>query len=73
MGKLTPARQRVLEELLTAKPVKEIAATLGIAEKTVKVHSQHVFKMLGVRTRLQLLVQHHANEVAALKAKIIPF
>ena len=34
---------------------KEIAAELGIAEKTIKVHRGHVMEKLGVQSSGQLL------------------
>lgn len=51
--KLLSERQReVLHELAAGKSNKEIARRLGIAEGTVKVHVNAVFRTLGVRNRV---------------------
>ena len=51
--KLLSGRQReVLHELAAGKSNKEIARRLGIAEGTVKVHVNAVFRTLGVRNRV---------------------
>jgi FixJ family two-component response regulator len=38
---------------------KEIAETLGIAEKTVKDHLWREFKKIGVKTRTEYLIKVH--------------
>jgi len=44
---------------------KEIAATLGITERTVKAHMGAVFEKLGVRDRLQLVLSLSTQGSAA--------
>ncbi|MBM3949280.1 MAG: helix-turn-helix transcriptional regulator [SAR202 cluster bacterium] len=41
---------------------REVAESLGISVKTVKVHVQHILRKLGAKSRLQ----------AALKAQALP-
>ncbi len=40
---------------------KEIAAQLGISEKTVKAHLSHIFSKLKISRRLQLLLHQIAK------------
>jgi NarL family two-component system response regulator LiaR len=53
---LTQREQEVLEALAQGMSNKEIAAALGIAEKTVKVHVSHILGKLGVYDRTQALL-----------------
>jgi NarL family two-component system response regulator LiaR len=53
---LTPREQEVLEALAQGMSNKEIAAALGIAEKTVKVHISHILAKLGVYDRTQAVL-----------------
>jgi two-component system, NarL family, response regulator LiaR len=53
---LTQREQDVLEALAQGMSNKEIAAELGIAEKTVKVHISHILGKLGVYDRTQALL-----------------
>lgn len=58
-GRSEPLTQRekdVLEALAQGMSNKEIAAELGIAEKTVKVHISHILGKLGVYDRTQALL-----------------
>jgi len=52
---LTPREVDVLCYVLGGQLNKEIAAELGIAEKTIKVHRGHVMEKLGVQSSGQLL------------------
>lgn len=74
---LPPPRAEPLEGLLSAREAqvaeavasglsnKEVAAKLGITERTVKAHLGAAFEKLGVRDRLQLVVRlsRHARTV----------
>lgn len=66
---LAPVEDPALASLLSARELevaraaasgatnREIAATLGITERTVKAHMGAVFEKLGVRDRLQLVLR----------------
>lgn len=50
-GGLTDREVEVLRKLAMAYPNREIAARLGISEKTVRNHLEHIYSKLGVSTR----------------------
>jgi len=50
---LTTREQAVLREVANGRTNREIARTLGIAEKTVGVHVSHILAKLGCKTRTQ--------------------
>jgi FixJ family two-component response regulator len=52
---LTPREFQVFREVVTGKLNKQIAAGLGIAEKTVKIHRQRVMQKTGVRSVAELV------------------
>ena len=68
---LTPREREILPYLVSGKLNKQIAADLGVVEKTVKVHRMHVMHKLGVQ-RLADLVRFaerlHIEPVAAATA-----
>jgi FixJ family two-component response regulator len=53
-SQLTPREREVLGELLQGKRNKQIAADLGAAEKTIKVHRARVLQKMGVRSIAEL-------------------
>jgi len=53
IGTLTEREQEVLKMVGLGLPNKVIGATLYISEKTVKTHTNHIFRKLGVRNRTQ--------------------
>lgn len=55
--RLTPREREVLEHVLGGYLNKQTASRLGIAEKTVKVHRQHVMEKMDVRSVAQLARQ----------------
>jgi len=55
-GHLTLREQEVLEQMALGSSNKEIAAALGIAEKTVKVHVSHILAKLDVYDRTQAIL-----------------
>jgi len=50
---LTPRQMEVLRWLIQGKPNKVIARELGVAESTIKVHCQALFRALGATTRTE--------------------
>jgi len=56
MAQLSPRERDILRGIARGASNKEIAAELGIAETTVKIHVQHVLRKLGVSTRVQAAV-----------------
>src|ERR1700741_4963196 len=52
---LTPREVDVLCYVLGGQLNKEIAAELGIGERTIKAHRGHVMEKLGVQSSSQLL------------------
>ena len=63
LSKLTPRERQVLARVVAGRLNKQIAAELGIAEKTVKVHRGRVMGKMGVRTLADLvrLVARHKS------------
>ncbi len=55
--RLTPREREVLEHVLGGYLNKQTASRLGIAEKTVKVHRQHVMEKMDARSVAQLVRQ----------------
>lgn len=59
---LSEREAEVAREVVNGLSNKEIAARLGITERTVKAHMGAIFEKLGVRDRLQLVLrlsEHH--------------
>jgi FixJ family two-component response regulator len=55
LGTLTPREHEVMQRVIMGALNKQIAAQLGIAEKTVKVHRGQVMRKLGVTTVAELI------------------
>jgi DNA-binding NarL/FixJ family response regulator len=56
-GELSEREAEVAREVMTGRSNKEIAASLGITERTVKAHMGAIFAKLDVRDRLQLVLR----------------
>lgn len=54
---LSAREAEVAREVVNGLSNKEIAAKLGITERTVKAHLGSIFEKLGVRDRLQLMLR----------------
>jgi DNA-binding NarL/FixJ family response regulator len=54
---LSPREREVYELVVQRRTNREIARLLFIEESTVKVHVHHIYDKLGVRSRLDLIVQ----------------
>ncbi len=63
---LTRREEDVLRALGEGLSNKEIAARLGIAEKTVKVHLGHIFSKLDVYDRTQAVLTAHRLGIISL-------
>ena len=59
--KLTQRQHEILEALSEGRSNKEIAAALGVSEKTVKAHVSAIFRVLGVVNRTQAAAAHRAR------------
>ena len=55
LASLTPREQEVLSSVVAGRLNKQIAAELGIAEKTVKVHRARVMAKMAVRSVAELV------------------
>jgi FixJ family two-component response regulator len=55
LASLSAREAEVLRELLAGKPNKVIAASLGIAEKTVEIHRANLMRKTGVRSVAELV------------------
>jgi DNA-binding NarL/FixJ family response regulator len=53
---LTPRQREMLELIAQGRDNSQIAATLGLSEKTVRNHVSAVFTGLGVESRAQAIV-----------------
>lgn len=52
---LTPRERDVCELLSSGRKNAEIACTLGVSLETVRAHAKHIYRKLGVSSRVQLL------------------
>lgn len=65
IASLTDRERQVMACVLTGAMNKQIAAHLGIAEKTVKVHRGRVMQKLGARTIVELIAIANRCDVQA--------
>ncbi|MBV8619688.1 MAG: response regulator transcription factor [Curvibacter sp.] len=56
LPKLSPREREILREIARGASNKEIARALKIAETTVKIHVQHIFRKLNLSSRVQAAV-----------------
>jgi FixJ family two-component response regulator len=65
-GNLTPREQEVMKEVVGGRLNKQIAADLGMAERTVKWHRAQMMEKMGVASLAELLnVARELNSNAA--------
>ena len=55
LGRLSPRELQVFEMLGRGVDVKEIASRLGIGQKTIEIHRQHIKEKLGARSAPEVL------------------
>jgi FixJ family two-component response regulator len=55
LASLTPREHEVLDHVVTGRLNKQIAADLGITEKTIKVHRARAMEKMGVSTLAELV------------------
>ena len=51
----SPQQAEVAAMLKDGLTVRQIAASLGISENTVKVHMRHIYEKIGVHTKQELI------------------
>jgi DNA-binding NarL/FixJ family response regulator len=56
LDELTPQERNVLEGIARGQDNAEIAASLGLSEKTVRNHITRVFDKIGVQQRYQAII-----------------
>lgn len=66
LATLTPREHEVLEHVVTGKLNKQIAADLGAAEKTIKVHRGRVMQKMKVQSVAELV---HIAEKAGIEGR----
>ena len=54
MGALTASERRVAELIAQGHTNSEVGQDLGVSVKTVETHLSHIYRKLGVRSRLEL-------------------
>lgn len=54
--KLTRREKEVLALLASNMGIKQIALDLSISRETVKVHTQHIYRKMGVKSRIEMLL-----------------
>ena len=68
----TPRERQVLELILTARSNREIAAELGIEERTVKAHVTRLMRKTGCDSRVKLSVSAAKLALSPRKSAISP-
>jgi FixJ family two-component response regulator len=66
---LTPRQFEVMQLVITGMLNKQIAAELGTAEKTIKVHRGRVMKKLGIASVAELVRLVETARIAAVKGR----
>ena len=64
LATLTPREKEVLRHVISGKPNKQVAADLGVVEKTIKVHRGRIMTKMNVRSLADLV---RAAERAEIK------
>lgn len=56
-AKMSTREKQVADMVVRGASNKEISATLGITEKTVKFHTTSIYRIAGCKTRSQYIVK----------------
>lgn len=56
LSKLTRREVEIVDLATAGRGTKDIASSLGISGETVKVHLQHIYRKLGVKNRVELIL-----------------
>ena len=72
LATLTPREREVLPHIISGKLNKQVAADLGIVEKTVKVHRARIMEKMKVRSLAELvrLAERAGIKFLAMKASV---
>lgn len=62
---LTPKERDVVQLLTEGRPMKEVAAILGLCTRTVAFHKYNVRVKLGIKTDAELVMYAMKNHVVA--------
>jgi FixJ family two-component response regulator len=65
MQELTPREREVFEGVIAGKLNKQIAADLGISERTIKAHRAQVMEKMRVQSVAQLVHIYHDLQTAS--------
>jgi RNA polymerase sigma factor (sigma-70 family) len=71
LATLTPREREVLRYIIAGRPNKQVAADLGIVEKTVKVHRARILKKMNVRSLAELVRVAEHEGIKPASAAII--
>lgn len=66
MNRLTPREHEVMQHVVAGRLNKQIAADLGIAEKTIKVHRARAMEKMGVASLAELVRITFEADVGAI-------
>jgi DNA-binding NarL/FixJ family response regulator len=58
---LTQKENEIIKLVAQGLSNKEIAKSLFVEESTVKIHLNHVFSKLGLKSRAQLIAHYYTN------------
>lgn len=67
--RLSPQQVRVVEALLRGMRDKQIARVTGLAVPTVRTHFDRIFRRVGVRDRVELLLKIFTLAIAYIRGR----
>ena len=72
LATLTPREREVLRHIIAGRPNKQVAADLGIVEKTVKVHRARILKKMKVQSLAELvrMAEHSGIKPASAAIRV---